>query len=94
MERLYNRIEAAQALGVSPFTIDSWAWKGILERTKVGRLTRYRESALEALLKPGGKSPAFGRKPKSHSRGTQREKPSTSLPVDNAKLERKSIGVA
>jgi excisionase family DNA binding protein len=52
-DRLHSVESAAEFLGfVSPSTIRSWLTQGKLQRIKVGRLTRVRESELLALIKP------------------------------------------
>jgi excisionase family DNA binding protein len=49
---LHSADSAAELLAVRPSTIRWWWSIGKLRRTKVGRLTRVRESELLALIKP------------------------------------------
>ena len=49
---LHTADSAAALLAVRPSTIRWWWSIGKLQRTKVGRLTRVRESELLALIKP------------------------------------------
>jgi excisionase family DNA binding protein len=49
---LHTADTAAALLAVRPSTIRWWWSIGKLQRTKVGRLTRVRESELLALIKP------------------------------------------
>ena len=52
-DRLHSVESAAEFLGgVSPYTIRAWLTQGRLQRVKVGRLTRVRESELLAMIKP------------------------------------------
>jgi excisionase family DNA binding protein len=54
MDRLINAEEAARLLSVSPSTIRFW-WSpasGKLQRVKIGRLSRVRESELLSLINP------------------------------------------
>jgi excisionase family DNA binding protein len=65
-DKLYSVKEAAKYLGgVSPWTIYSWLASGKLARSKVGRRTMIRGSALERVIEDGGKSPAPRRKQKA-----------------------------
>ena len=48
--------------GISPSTINAWLSQGRLERVKVGSRTMVRESSLQKMIQPGGKSPAPIRK--------------------------------
>jgi excisionase family DNA binding protein len=49
-DRLHNAESAAELLGVRPSTIRWWWTIGKLNRVKIGRLTRVRESELLALI--------------------------------------------
>jgi predicted site-specific integrase-resolvase len=51
-DRLLNRVEAAEFLGVRPQTLAIWATTGRYGLTliKVGRLAKYRRSDLEKFL--------------------------------------------
>ena len=51
-DRLHNAETAAVLLGVRPSTIRWWWTLGKLNRVKIGRLTRVRESELLALIQP------------------------------------------
>ncbi len=42
--------ETAQRLGVSPNTITSWLWRGLLQRTKAGTRTLIAEDEIERFL--------------------------------------------
>lgn len=42
--------EAAKRLGVSPNTIASWCWRGLLQRTKAGARTLISEAEIERFL--------------------------------------------
>ena len=50
-DKLHNAESAAALLGVRPSTIRWWWTIGKLNRVKIGRLTRVRESELLALIK-------------------------------------------
>ena len=50
-DKLHNAESAAALLGVRPATIRWWWTIGKLNRVKIGRLTRVRESELLALIK-------------------------------------------
>jgi excisionase family DNA binding protein len=41
---------AAERLNVSPNTIQSWLWRGLLQRTKAGNRTLIAESEIERFL--------------------------------------------
>lgn len=50
-QRLLTRTEAAAFLGVSPKTLDCWAWRRRGPKfVKVGRLARYRVQDLNAYV--------------------------------------------
>jgi excisionase family DNA binding protein len=42
--------ETAKRLGVSPNTIASWCWRGLLQRTKAGARTLISEAEIERFL--------------------------------------------
>jgi excisionase family DNA binding protein len=46
MERYFDNKQAAEFLGVSPYTIIAWKKRGILGFTRLGRAIRYPESEL------------------------------------------------
>lgn len=58
LEKLFSIPKAAEHVGLSKFTIQTWLSKGKLLRTKVGSRTMIRESELQKVLEDGGKSPA------------------------------------
>jgi excisionase family DNA binding protein len=62
MDELLSVVQAAKLLNISRWTIHSWMSKGKLVRTKVGRRTMVRHSALMMMVEDGGKSPAPKRK--------------------------------
>lgn len=49
--KLHSAESAAELLGIRPSTIRWWWTIGKLQRVKIGRLTRVRESELLALIK-------------------------------------------
>lgn len=53
MNQMLSAVEAAKALGVSPWTIRQWSSQRKLRFYKVGRLTKYKVSDLEAFLERG-----------------------------------------
>lgn len=57
-DRLHSAESAAELLGIRPSTIRWWWTIGKLQRVKIGRLTRVRESELLALIKPEQKGQA------------------------------------
>jgi len=57
-DRLHSAESAAELLGVRASTIRWWWTIGKLERVKIGRLSRVRESSLLALIKPEPKGQA------------------------------------
>lgn len=50
-DRLVGKDEAAAFLGVSPATIQTWAWQGLLPSMKVRRRRLYRLAELEAWMR-------------------------------------------
>lgn len=56
-DTLHNAETAAALLGVRPSTIRWWWSIGRLPRTKIGRLTRVRESEVLAMLENDGEGP-------------------------------------
>ena len=56
---LFNRVEAAQYIGVSPNTMNQWASSGRykLKYFKIGRLIWYRKEDLDAFLEARGRIP-------------------------------------
>jgi len=53
MNRMLSAVKAAEVLGVSPRTIRQWSSQRKLRFYKVGRLTKYEASDLEAFLERG-----------------------------------------
>lgn len=53
MEELYSVKQAAKSLGCSEALLRRWLYQGKLPHVKVGRLTRIRQSDLEAWLRLG-----------------------------------------
>jgi len=60
MNRLINKADAAQYLGVSVRTLEAWISKGTgtLPYVKIGRMVRYRMDDLAAFIEAGRISPA------------------------------------
>jgi excisionase family DNA binding protein len=53
MNQMLSAVEAAKVLGVSAWTIRQWSSQRKLRFYKVGRLTKYKVSDLEAFLEQG-----------------------------------------
>jgi excisionase family DNA binding protein len=53
MNQMLSAVEAAEVLGVSAWTIRQWSSQRKLRFYKVGRLTKYKLSDLEAFLERG-----------------------------------------
>jgi excisionase family DNA binding protein len=53
MSQILSAAEAAKVLGVSAWTIRQWSSQRKLRFYKVGRLTKYKASDLEAFLERG-----------------------------------------
>ena len=53
MERHLDKKQAAELLGISPYTIVAWKKRGILGFTRLGRAIRYPESELTRLSREG-----------------------------------------
>jgi excisionase family DNA binding protein len=53
MNPMLSAVEAAKVLGVSAWTIRQWSSQRKLRFYKVGRLTKYKVSDLEAFLERG-----------------------------------------
>jgi excisionase family DNA binding protein len=53
MERHFDKKQAAEFLGVSPYTIIAWKKQGVLGFTRLGRAIRYPESELVRLSRQG-----------------------------------------
>ena len=53
MNQMLSAVEAAKVLGVSAWTIRQWSSRRKLRFYKVGRLTKYKVSDLEAFLERG-----------------------------------------
>jgi excisionase family DNA binding protein len=53
MNQMLSAVEAAEVLGVSAWTIRQWSSQRNLRFYKVGRLTKYKLSDLEAFLERG-----------------------------------------
>jgi len=53
MQKLMKEAEVAEVLGISTRTIQAWRWKGDgPEYVKVGGSVRYKETDVEAFLRP------------------------------------------
>jgi len=53
MGQMVNAVEAAKVLGVSVWTVRQWSSRRKLPFYKVGRLTKFKMSDLEAWLEQG-----------------------------------------
>ncbi len=53
IERHFDKKQAAEFLGVSPYTIIAWKKRGVLGFTRLGRAIRYPESELLRLSREG-----------------------------------------
>jgi excisionase family DNA binding protein len=53
MSQMLSAAEAAKVLGVSPWTIRQWSSMRKLPHYKVGRLTKFKISDLEAFIESG-----------------------------------------
>jgi hypothetical protein len=66
-DRLHSAESAAELLGIRPSTIRSWWTTGKLQRVKISRFSRVRESELLALIDTGSGDRASARPSPAHS---------------------------